>query len=139
MNHRLEFKAMGCRMIALVDSPAESAPALLEQVPAWFETWEQCLSRFRPDSELNRLNNVAGWTAQVSETLWQVFQTALEAEKASSGLALAIITRTEVKINVTRIAKIGIKGRTQTGAGARSTLYFNTIDFLRLGGKLLCP
>lgn len=86
MNHRLEFKAMGSHMIAVVESQAGSAQALLEQVPVWFEAWEQCLSRFRPESELNRLNNLAGWTAQVSETLWQVFQTALEAEKASSGL-----------------------------------------------------
>ncbi len=86
MNHKIEFKAMGCRMLAIVDSPSKSAPELLQQVPAWFEEWEQCLSRFRPNSELNRLNASAGWPVQVSETLWQVFQAALEAEKASSGL-----------------------------------------------------
>jgi thiamine biosynthesis lipoprotein len=86
MNHRIEFKAMGCRMLAIVDSQAESAPALLQQVPAWFEQWEGCLSRFRPNSELNHLNAAAGWPVRVSETLWQVFQASLEAEKASSGL-----------------------------------------------------
>jgi len=84
MNYKIEFKAMGCRMIALVESQNE--PELLQLVPLWFEEWEQCLSRFRPTSELNRLNHSAGWPMQVSETLWQVFQTALEAEKRSSGL-----------------------------------------------------
>ncbi len=84
MNHKLEFKAMGCRMVALVESQNE--PELLQLVPLWFEEWEQCLSRFRPTSELNRLNQSAGWPVRVSKTLWQVFQTALEAEKISGGL-----------------------------------------------------
>jgi thiamine biosynthesis lipoprotein len=91
MNHKIEFKAMGCRMIAIVDSPSKSAPELLHQVPAWFEEWEQCLSRFRPTSELNRLNSSAGWPTQVSETLWQVFQTALEAEETSGGLVTPVV------------------------------------------------
>lgn len=91
MNHKLEFKAMGCRMIALVES--ENEPELLQLVPVWFEEWEQCLSRFRPSSELNRLNQSAGWPMQVSETLWQVFQTALEAEKFSSGLVTPTVLR----------------------------------------------
>ena len=91
MNHKLDFKAMGCRMTALVES--ESEPELLQLVPDWFEEWEQCLSRFRPNSELNRLNRAAGWPVQVSETLWQVFQVALEAEKASSGLVTPTVLK----------------------------------------------
>jgi thiamine biosynthesis lipoprotein len=86
MIHKLEFKAMGCRMSALVDSPSGQAPELLQQVPRWFEEWEQALSRFRENSELSRLNHSAGWPVQVSETLWDVFQAALEAEQASGGL-----------------------------------------------------
>ena len=86
MNHKIEFRAMGCQMQAILESQSESVPELLGQTPAWFEEWEQCLSRFRPNSELNRLNASAGWPTPVSETLWDVFQTALEAEKASSGL-----------------------------------------------------
>jgi len=86
MIHKLEFKAMGCRMSALVASPAGPTPELLQQVPLWFEAWEQALSRFRENSELSRLNRAAGWQVQVSETLWNVFQVALEAEQASDGL-----------------------------------------------------
>ena len=91
MNHTHEFKAMGCRMTAIVES--EHTPELLQLVPNWFEEWEQCLSRFRPNSELNHLNQSAGWPVQVSETLWQVFQVALEAEKSSSGLVTPTILK----------------------------------------------
>lgn len=91
MIYRIDFKAMGCRMIAMLDSPLSNAPRILQQVPGWFEDWEQSLSRFRPDSELNRLNRSAGWPVRVSETLWDVFLTAVEAEAASSGLVMASV------------------------------------------------
>jgi thiamine biosynthesis lipoprotein len=91
MNQKLDFKAMGCRMVAAIDSPVPEAAELLAQVPVWFEDWEASLSRFRSDSELNRLNRAAGWPVQVSETLWEVFQAALEAEKASGGLVRAAV------------------------------------------------
>jgi thiamine biosynthesis lipoprotein len=93
MNHMLEFKAMGCRMVAMLDSPTVNRPPLLDKVPAWFEAWEQSLSRFRPGSELNRLNDSAGWPVQVSETFWQVFQAALLAERASAGLVTPAVLR----------------------------------------------
>jgi len=81
-----EFKAMGCQMLALLDLPAEDPAAELDQVPEWFEAWEQSLSRFRETSELNELNASAGVAVPVSETLWDVLQTALEAEHRSFGL-----------------------------------------------------
>ncbi|MCX6065456.1 MAG: FAD:protein FMN transferase [Chloroflexi bacterium] len=91
MNQKIDFKAMGCRMVAIVDSSAPLAPELYQQVPVWFEEWEAALSRFRPDSELNRLNRSAGWPFQVSETMWQVFQAAVDAENASDGLVRAAV------------------------------------------------
>lgn len=91
MIHKLEFNAMGCHMSALVDSPSAQAPELLQHVPQWFEEWEQALSRFREDSELSRLNRSAGWPVQVSATLWEVFQAALEAEQASCGVVTPTI------------------------------------------------
>jgi thiamine biosynthesis lipoprotein len=91
MIYRIDFKAMGCRMIAMLDSSLPDAPQLLQQVPVWFEDWEQALSRFRTDSELNRLNASAGWPIQVSETLWDVFQAAAEAEATSGGLVRATV------------------------------------------------
>ncbi len=91
MIHRLEFRAMGCQMLAVIDSQGPKAPAILEQVPAWFEEWEQCLSRFRGDSELCQLNSRSGELVQVSETLWEVFQAAKQAEKLTGGLVSPLI------------------------------------------------
>jgi FAD:protein FMN transferase len=84
MLQRLEFHAMGCEMLAVVDS--ESPSTQLAQVPLWFEEWEQVLSRFRYDSELTRLNQTHDQSVQVSEILWQIFQVARHAEATTHGL-----------------------------------------------------
>ncbi len=77
---------MGCQMLAVLESPSPRSRARLAQVPGWFEEWEQCLSRFRNDSELSQLNQSAGVPVQVSQTLWEVIQVAVEAELHSQGL-----------------------------------------------------
>jgi len=89
MIYRIDFKAMGCRMLAMVDSSSPEAAETLAQMPNWFEEWEQALSRFRSDSELSDLNHSAGMPMQVSQTMWEVFQAAQEAESASGGLVTA--------------------------------------------------
>jgi len=86
MIHKHEFKAMGCHMLAALDLPIENRPAGLEQVPGWFENWEQSLSRFRETSELSLLNQSGGTPFHVSETLWEVLQEALVSERLSFGL-----------------------------------------------------
>jgi FAD:protein FMN transferase len=83
---RLEFRAMGCQMAAVVDSDDDQAILALNAVPAWFEEWETSLSRFRPDSELNRLNQADGRPFHASDTLWQVLETAMAAARLSAGL-----------------------------------------------------
>ena len=84
MLQRLEFHAMGCEMLAVVE--AESPSRQLRRVPEWFEEWEQVLSRFRIDSEVTRLNHSAGQPVPVSPTLWDVFQCARRAEQMTNGL-----------------------------------------------------
>jgi thiamine biosynthesis lipoprotein len=86
MINKLEFKAMGCHMLAALDMPVENLSTPLVQVPGWFEAWEQSLSRFRETSELSLLNRSAGTPFQVSETLWDVLQEALASERLSFGL-----------------------------------------------------
>jgi len=81
---RLTFHAMGCEMLAVVDS--ESSPSMLSKVPEWFEEWEQALSRFRLDSELTRLNQTHEKPVRVSKTLWDVFSSARKAEQLTNGL-----------------------------------------------------
>ncbi len=86
MVHRLHFRAMGTEMLVCVDNGSDQSPAELADVPGWFEEWEQILSRFRIDSELTRLNRMGNQPIRVSETLWQIFQSAVLAERATGGL-----------------------------------------------------
>ncbi len=85
---QLAFRAMGSQILAAIDGDETEGTALLAQVPAWFEEWEQSLSRFRDDSELSRINRTAGSAAPVpvSDTFWAVLQQALQAAQHTGGL-----------------------------------------------------
>jgi FAD:protein FMN transferase len=83
---KLEFHAMGSRMLAVLDCSTAASGQALQFVPDWFETWEQSLSRFRLDSELSSLNHSEGRPVPVSDTLWEVFHAAREAEQYTGGL-----------------------------------------------------
>ena len=87
----IHFKAMGCQMMAALDSTSRRGAEILEQVPSWFEAWEQSLSRFRPDSELSRFNQSAGESVPVSRTLWEVYQTARQAIELTEGLVTPVV------------------------------------------------
>ena len=89
MMHRLEFHAMGCKMLAVVDGGAR--PASLEDVPLWFEEWEKSLSRFRQESELTQFNMRAGQSVTVSDVFWEVFKASVEAENLTGGLVNPLI------------------------------------------------
>ncbi len=86
--HRIEFKAMGCQMMAAIDSEDGAARIALGQVAAWFEQWEQSLSRFRPDSDLSKLNNRSGRCVPVSKTLWEVLSVALTVAQQTDGIVV---------------------------------------------------
>jgi FAD:protein FMN transferase len=81
---RLDFRAMGCQMSALLDGDLSST--LLDAVPLWFEAWEQALSRFRVDSDLSQLNRRAGQWTRVSPGLWEVIRLSLKAARWTDGL-----------------------------------------------------
>jgi thiamine biosynthesis lipoprotein len=91
---QISFRAMGCTMLAALDADADDADAqaALDAVPRWFAAWEQCLSRFRPMSELSRLNRRAGtgWVA-LSPVLAAVLDAALRAAAASDGLVVPTV------------------------------------------------
>lgn len=83
---QIEFRAMGCHMLAAIDADDARAADALARVPTWFAEWETPLSRFRAESELSLLNRASGETVRVSATLRQVIQAALDAARASDGL-----------------------------------------------------
>lgn len=77
------FRAMGTT-IQVVLEPDRADEA--ERVRDLFATWEETLSRFRPESELSRLNARSGEAVSVSPLLFLVLQTALAAADATDGL-----------------------------------------------------
>jgi thiamine biosynthesis lipoprotein len=77
------FPAMGCEVLVIL--PADRA-AHIGTVSALFAEWEARLSRFRPDSDLCRLNAAAGRTAWVREPLLGVLRRALRAARATRGV-----------------------------------------------------
>ncbi|MFV2030475.1 FAD:protein FMN transferase [Neisseria sp. S1] len=80
----IEFRAMGSTVQILLESADTGAQAALRKAPRWFAEWENRLSRFIPDSELNCLNRNGGGYA--SEDLWAALQAALYAARYSNGL-----------------------------------------------------
>jgi len=90
---RLEFRAMNCQMLAVLDREDAPVAEWLAQVPLWFADWEQRLSRFRMDSELSQLNRSRGQALPVSSVLWDVAQTALKAADYSEGLVTPTLLR----------------------------------------------
>jgi thiamine biosynthesis lipoprotein len=82
---RHSFRAMGTDVEVLLDAPSgPDSVAALDRVEADFERLEQTLSRFRPDSELSRLN-AAGRLDAASPDLVRVLELALEAREKTGG------------------------------------------------------
>ncbi len=78
------FHAMGTTVSLLV--PVRDIDEATEVCRTLFEEWESTLSRFRPESELSRLNRTTGQPVAVSELLFTVTATALEAARTTGGL-----------------------------------------------------
>ncbi|MCJ7832493.1 MAG: FAD:protein FMN transferase [Actinobacteria bacterium] len=83
ISHR--FKAMGTT-VTLYGPRSEDFAAAASITEATFETEEQRFSRFRPDSELSRVNRRAGRPTWISEGFAQVVQLALDASERTDGL-----------------------------------------------------
>ena len=67
----------------LPESQAEKGTRIVRTL---FSEWEQALSRFIPESELSRLNQIAGTPVAVSDLLYNVLATALTAAQATEGI-----------------------------------------------------
>ena len=82
MIHRHAFRAMGTDIELHVEAEVEPVEAFAA-AEAEFERLEQVMSRFRPDSELSRLN--AAGELDASPDLTEVVELALEARTLSIG------------------------------------------------------
>jgi FAD:protein FMN transferase len=81
---RLAFPAMGTRVEALLDTPPSAAVrAALARMRAEFERLERIFSRFRPDSELSRLNEAG--SIEAGPDFRAVVELALAARERTAG------------------------------------------------------
>ncbi len=80
---RFSFEAMGVTVELLADASGSEVDAAFADVADEFERLEQVFSRFRPDSELSRLNLQGSATA--SPELLEVVEAAVAARASSGG------------------------------------------------------
>jgi thiamine biosynthesis lipoprotein len=78
------FRAMGTDVELFLRPTSGGTSSAFEAVELEFERLEQLLSRFRPDSELSRLNRAG--TLEVSSELAHVVELALTARRLTGGL-----------------------------------------------------
>src|SRR5690349_21385671 len=79
------FRAMGCQINVWLETD-QDGQRLLQTVPAEVEAFEAVLSRFRPESELSRLNQQTGEWVEVSETLLANILAAKQGARITNGL-----------------------------------------------------
>ncbi|MGE3268957.1 MAG: FAD:protein FMN transferase [Chloroflexota bacterium] len=79
-----EFRAMGCQMAMTVEG--NPSAALFDAGISFLEQVEATLSRFRPASELSRLNARAGQWVRISPLLESVLRVAVRAAAATDGM-----------------------------------------------------
>ncbi|HEX6699512.1 MAG TPA: FAD:protein FMN transferase [Gaiellaceae bacterium] len=81
MSSVARFRAMGCEIVVAGATAAE-----LDAVRALFDERDRIFSRFRADSELNRVNAVAGRFVRVSDEFGRALAVALRLAAATRGV-----------------------------------------------------
>jgi thiamine biosynthesis lipoprotein len=86
ITHELELRAMGTDVHLIVTGASvDELSLLLDRAVERIEELEQRWSRFRPDSEISRLNAAAGRALPVSEDTLLLVRTAITAHRESGG------------------------------------------------------
>jgi FAD:protein FMN transferase len=112
---------MGTEITVLATEKAIARATAL--VLALFAEWEETLSRFRPESELSRLNAAAGRPFRASWLLFRVVSRSLDAAEATGGLFDPTLLRDLERIGYdrtfSRLRPRPNGGRPQGGGGWR--------------------
>ncbi len=82
---------MGSRITAVLEGDGPGNAAELDKLPTIFEEWESALSRFRPDSEINRLPPASGENVTAGPTLCEVLAESIRAAEYTGGLVTPLV------------------------------------------------
>lgn len=100
----------------------KDAATAFTQVEALFETNEQALSRFRPDSELSQLNAHSGQWIVVSDLMWDVLTLALGMAAITNGrfdpTTLNALEQYGYTVSFEQLSRIDGNGRSSSLASA---------------------
>ena len=108
---QIDFRAMNCEISVFLDTDSPKFDTLLQQVPEWFEAWEQTFSRFRSDSELSQLNASTGQWFKVSEDLWTVVDMAVRMARTHEGLVTPTVLDALINTGYDQsFEQIGVQG-----------------------------
>lgn len=136
----IEFRAMGSGILALLDREETASREIIQQVPGWFEEWEAALSRFRPESELNRLNNSDPEEAIVSPVLCAVVGEALHAAAETDGLVNPLLLEALVAAGYDQsFDQLTPSGGPRVSGGIIAVPDWRTIDFDRSRCRVRLP
>lgn len=79
------FKALGSNITIQTDIPKNIAKKAFKEIENYFEHINTIASRFKPESELNLLNNHIGYTVEVHPELVEIIQDAYYAYQITDG------------------------------------------------------
>jgi len=131
---------MGTDLVVL--APA-SAPAAGPTVRDVFADWERRFSRFRPDSELSRVNGAAGRTVRVNPLFTEVTRVALAAAAATDGLFDPALERQLVALGYDRtfaeLPDDRPTGPAEVGATAGPTEAWRLVELDATAGTVRLP
>jgi thiamine biosynthesis lipoprotein len=130
------LRAMGADVHLVL--PARDAGAAASAVEGLFAEWEEVLSRFRPESELSRLNARAGTPVSVGSILLDAAEAALEAARATGGLFDPTLGRQLVRLGYDRSFEEMRTPRARTGQ-TRSGGAWRTMVVDRSAGIVTVP
>lgn len=81
MSGQIRFRSMGCEVVVGGGTPEDVA-----RIESLFVRYDEAFSRFRPASELNRVNRAAGRAVRLSPVFAATLRSALEAASLTNGL-----------------------------------------------------
>ena len=115
MSSVARFRAMGCEVVVAGATAAE-----LDRVRALFEERDRIFSRFRPESELNRVNAAAGRFVRISTPFARALGAALEVAAATRGVLDPTLPGTTTTSSGSAPRTEGRQGSARRDAGAAS-------------------